>query len=449
MSGFWSKHNLAVLVFAVAVCLWAVTGIPLAQAAQAEKSVVEETAPAKVKKEVVKEANPAAVSPKPAIPPAIEVEIQRSVNEVRKEVLDNRADNIGWWLTFITIVFGVLGIVVVFGGYLTFRNFQAEARRSADSAKGHAENAKKLVEEIEKESKEILEVIGREGQEVIQLIGERGKGLLQEIREYRDESKALLNETAESFANATEQEKQDAENVLEDPKSSPMEKAVAKALSFQEQGKKDEAIETWRGIANVTEGIDDDRAALAWFSVGFLFTQQGKHKEAIDAYSQSIDLNPNIPVPYNNRGAAKIELEQYEAAILDLNHAIHMNPSYAIAFSNRGNAKRGLRQYEAAIEDYEEALSLNSNNADVYNNRGVVKFDLEQYEAAIADYYQALRLGFDKAKGYYNLGEAYAAMGRKDEAKNYLTEALSLAQAAGNDKLAADAERELQKLDEQ
>ena len=72
-----------------------------------------------------------------------------------------------------------------------------------------------------------------------------------------------------------------------------MDRAVATGAFLQEQDKKDEAIEIWRSIANVMEGIDDDLAARAWFSMGYLLSGQGKHKEAIDAYYEAIRLRPD------------------------------------------------------------------------------------------------------------------------------------------------------------
>ena len=73
----------------------------------------------------------------------------------------------------------------------------------------------------------------------------------------------------------------------------------------RKQGKKDEAIEIWREIANVAKGIDDALAARAWFSIGYLSGEQGKYEEAIAACNKAIRLKPDYAESYNNQGVAK------------------------------------------------------------------------------------------------------------------------------------------------
>ncbi len=61
--------------------------------------------------------------------------------------------------------------------------------------------------------------------------------------------------------------------------------------------------------------------------------------EAIEDYDQSIELNEEFSIAFNNRGIAKAELTLYEEAIADYTKAIELDNEYARAFYNRGNAK--------------------------------------------------------------------------------------------------------------
>lgn len=453
MRGFSGKRILAIFVSVLAVCLWAQTGVVLAQKTT-DKPVEQKVAP------IPKSDITLTKEEKQSIVNELRRELidknQKNVEaliEIRRKVLDDRANTIDWWLTGIAIFFAAVGVV----GYMSFRNFQEEARKSADAAKEHAEEAKGLVEEIEKAGKGVLEtfgeegervlkVVGEKGQDIIQMVGGKGKELLEEIRGYRDESKALFSETAENFAKASEQEKRTIKAVLENPESSPMEKAVAKALSLQEQSKKDEAVEAWRSIANVMQGVDDTLAAGAWFSIGYLCSEQGKHEDAIEAYSRSVDLKPNVVAPYNNRGNAKGELNQYEAAIKDFDKAISLNPDYAEAYINRGNAKDALGQLDSAMEDYDRAIALEPREVLAYYNRGNTKAKLRQYKAAIADFDEVLVLKPDDAITYYNRGIAKAVLDLRDEARDDLSKARELAPKTGDENLIALVEQELQKL---
>ena len=410
MRGYSSKRILAVLVAALAVSLWAQPGAPLAQTAKPEKAVVKEVAPVKVEKKVVKE----------IVQPSISKEEKQSiVNEFRREILDDRAAYIDRWLAVVAIFLTFFGIIVAILGIISFRRFQAiekEARESVEGANKHVEEA---------------------------------KGLVQEIKEYRDETKAIRDETAESAADDPERVRQVAEDTRKNPQASPMDKAIANAISLQQERKFEEAIEAWRRIANVMEGVDDGLAARAWFSIAYLLGQEKKYQETVDAYSRSLVLNPNDAIAFNNRGNAHSDLGQNEDAILDFDEAIRLNPESSEAYNNRGTVKGKLGQSQAAVTDFDEALRLNPKLGEAYHNRGIAKKILSQYEAAIADFNKAIGTSKDFAEAYFSRGTLKAVLGQKDETREDFTKALNLARAAGNEKLAADAERQLQKLDKQ
>lgn len=354
-----------------------------------------------------------------SVDPSTEIEIQRSINEIKSEVLDYQTRRVNRWLNFIAIALSFFGIVVVIGGFFglqVFREIANDAREIANDARVSAKEAKELVKEI---------------------------------KMYRDQTKAIRDKTAESFAMATKRQRQAVENVLEDPQSTLIDKAIAEAFLLQAENKKGEAIEKWRTISMIAEGSDDNLAARAWFSVGFLLRQQKNYEEAINAFNQALRLNSTLPEAYNNRGNAKAKLGRYDVAIKDYDKALFLKPNYVIAYYNRGTAKRKLKQYAAAVADFDEAIDLKPDYAEAHNNRGAAKFGLGQYEAAIVDYNKGLRLGFDKAKAYYNLGEAKTKLGRKSEARSDFTTAINLARQKGNQEIIKLAERELKKLDEQ
>ena len=57
------------------------------------------------------------------------------------------------------------------------------------------------------------------------------------------------------------------------------------------------------------------------------FYEQGKFAEAIELYTQAIELNPNFADAYKNRGAAYVDLRQSERGIVDLNKALELKPN--------------------------------------------------------------------------------------------------------------------------
>ena len=336
-------------------------------------------------------------------------------------------------------------------GYVGFRRFQkieAEAKGSVEVVTKLAEDAKRHVEEIESN---------------------------------RDRSAEVLRDmNAQIAADDPEEARQAAANVRENPTASPLDKAIARAVSLQQQGRRDEAGETWRAVAHVAEESDNDLAARAWFSVGYLVQNEnpedcifangqairlkpafaeaytnrgnakralGRHHDAIADHDEAIRLKPDLVKVYNNRGNAKRELGRHVDAIADHDEAIRLKPDYAVAYNNRGAAKHALERYDEALADYDKAIRLKPDLADAYNNRGNAKHALGQHEAAIADCDEAIRLKPDYAQAYGNRGNAKAALGLKDEARKDFERALALAGEAGDEELAAKAKRLLGNLD--
>ena len=79
-------------------------------------------------------------SARSAIPAEINVGSQSRFNDLRRELLDDRAKLVDWWLAALAVVLGFFAIVAVAGGYIAFTRFreiEAEAKNSVATAKQH------------------------------------------------------------------------------------------------------------------------------------------------------------------------------------------------------------------------------------------------------------------------------------------------------------------------
>jgi len=218
---------------------------------------------------------------------------------------------------------------------------------------------------------------------------------------------------------------------------------ISHAYALQKAGKIKEAVMEWRAIAN-SEGIDDEVAARAWFSIGFL---EESFEEQISASTRAIQLNREFAPAYNNRGAAKVALGRYGSAIPDFDKAIAIAPEYSAAYSNRGGAKTKLGQYEYAIQDCDQALLIAPENVAAYFHRGGAKVGLKRYESAIQDYDQVIRRDPKYILAYVDRGAAKARIGRFDEARSDTQIAMHFAKEIGNKELMAVISEELRKID--
>jgi methyl-accepting chemotaxis protein len=172
-----------------------------------------------------------------------EVEIQRRFNDLRRELLDDRAAAINWWLSGIALLLTILAIVIAAAGYLGIRKFQdilADVHANVDKARMHAEEARKLVEEIRQ--------YGEEAGEFLRGMGSVSSGSAQVVT---DED--YMRDAARVGASA-----------------------IAEARQLAEDGMIGEAIERWRQIANVAARTNDDLAALAHRSIGDLSEQRSR-----------------------------------------------------------------------------------------------------------------------------------------------------------------------------
>ena len=340
-------------------------------------------------------------------------------NELRRELLDDRAAYIDRWLSVIAIVlifFSIVAVVLGYIGFKRFREIETDARNSTVVAAEHAQDAKRVVKEIEKTRDKADEIV---------------RGM-----------------TAETAAGNPEEAKQAVLSVRENPRASLVDEAIANAISLQQQGKRDNAIEKWRAIAHIAEGSDNDLAVRAWLSIAYLAFVGDSNLAAVLAYDEAIRLKPDYAVAYNSRGSSKVMLKRYDDAIADYDEAIRLEPDYAAAYNSRGNLKVVLKRYDDAIADYNEVIRLEPAAALKYTSRGILKALLGRYDDAIADYDEAIRLKPDYAAAYNSRGAAKTSLGLKDEARKDFETELELARNANNLKEVKRAEQSLRDLDD-
>jgi len=161
-------------------------------------------------------------------------------------------------------------------------------------------------------------------------------------------------------------------------------------------------------------------------SQGNLHFNLQHYEQAIEKYNEALDLKPDFPPAFYNRGSAYSQLGQYERAIEDYDRALELEPDDHIALNSRGIAYGRLGQYERAIQDYDKALELEPDSPQALNNRGLDRAYLGQYERAIQDLNRALEVKPDYSSARYNMACVYSLMNKPDEALKWLREAIEL-----------------------
>ena len=166
--------------------------------------------------------------------------------------------------------------------------------------------------------------------------------------------------------------------------------------------------------------------ADTWNNRGVVLTRMQRYPEAIVSYEQATTIRPHYPDAWNNRGVVLLELQQFPDAIACYDQAIQAKPNYADAWNNRGVAFSKMQEYEQAVISYNQALQIKNDYTDAWNNRGVALSKLEKYEAAIDSYDNAAKIRPDFYRIWYNKARCYALQGQTDLAMENLKRALNL-----------------------
>jgi tetratricopeptide (TPR) repeat protein len=164
-----------------------------------------------------------------------------------------------------------------------------------------------------------------------------------------------------------------------------------------------ESAATQQAAADVAPQVQaEELTAQQWFERGF---EAKDPDEKVRFYSRALDLKPDYPAAFYNRGLARKEQGDLAGAVQDYNEAIRLQPDHTNALIARGNARRNSH-FEGALEDYNEAIRLKPDDALAFHSRGFARKEHGDIESALGDYNEAIRLKPDYVEAFNNRGNA-------------------------------------------
>ena len=95
-----------------------------------------------------------------------------------------------------------------------------------------------------------------------------------------------------------------------------------------------------------------------WLEEGHLLYDLNWYEEALVAYEQAIQLDPNYAIVYNNKGVVLRVLNRREEALVAHNQAIQLDPTDAYAYNNKGYALHHLNRRNEAQAAFQRAKEL-------------------------------------------------------------------------------------------
>ncbi len=127
-------------------------------------------------------------------------------------------------------------------------------------------------------------------------------------------------------------------------------------------------------------------------NTAYALGQLGLYQDALRAYQQAINIDPEFSYPYNNLGVALSELGRNEEAIRAYQEAINIDPKNTEAYNNLGSSLLDLGRNKEAIDSYKHAISIDPTYVSVYHNLGNALVALGRNTEAIEAYQKFVRL---------------------------------------------------------
>lgn len=219
--------------------------------------------------------------------------------------------------------------------------------------------------------------------------------------------------------------------------------------------------------------------------------------DAIEMYTQAIELNSHKPDYYLNRAYCYFKLERYEECISDCNSAIDLDNTYTNTYYRRmlayeymgnsataytecqrilkmtkdasditrtkqdmqriegrlrteadkhkalGNKYLSSKDYEQACDCFTKAVSVFPNEPIYYNNRGLAYYHLKNYDSCLEDCNKAIELDNNYFRPYYRRACVQEHRGNYQEAIRDLKKFLELVK---DEKQRQTAVRDLERL---
>jgi hypothetical protein len=112
----------------------------------------------------------------------------------------------------------------------------------------------------------------------------------------------------------------------------------------------------------------------AKYDLAKYFQRYHKHRIAIEALKEIIEMDPTRAEAYHLMGFSLDRLGEYESAQQSYLKAIALDPAMAHAYNNLGYSYILDKKYAAAIEALKKAVALNAKNEKFHKNLGLAYF---------------------------------------------------------------------------
>jgi tetratricopeptide (TPR) repeat protein len=123
-----------------------------------------------------------------------------------------------------------------------------------------------------------------------------------------------------------------------------------------------------------------------YFTLACSYENSNRYHEAIEAYKQSLEMNPDRMEAYLNLSVVYYKVGKYSDAIEILKQALSVNPYVLPAYNKLGTAYILRGAYSMAIDTFRKAAEIDPNDPTAHFNLGIAYFLSGDKSAAFEEY---------------------------------------------------------------
>ncbi|MBI1746965.1 MAG: tetratricopeptide repeat protein [Acidobacteria bacterium] len=199
------------------------------------------------------------------------------------------------------------------------------------------------------------------------------------------------------------------------------ESLVKQGTAYESQGFIDRAMDAYKESIRMNPQYAEGHARL-----GVAFARKSMLDQAIGSLSQAVKLSPQTDRFHYDLAVAYDKKELYDRAIEEYQTVIKLNPSHLEAYNNLGTIYNLRDQLDEAIDAYRRALRIKPEVSRIHYNLGIVYVRKGLFHHAIQSYLEAIRLDPRLPEAFNNLGVAYSQTWQFDKAAEAFRKAVDL-----------------------
>ena len=142
-----------------------------------------------------------------------------------------------------------------------------------------------------------------------------------------------------------------------------------------------------------------------------------KYEDAVDAYKESIEMNPNFALAHRNMASVLMILNRPEEAEKEFEIALKLDLEDPVVHHNLGTIYMNRGEYDKAQKAFETALKYDSDYAYAFEGIGILLYIEGDYDKAKERLLTALDINSELTDASFNLGKLYMLNKEYDKAE--------------------------------